>query len=125
MSILASLMLAQAAAHAVPQGVAPTRQVAPVLALPEPGLDDTAAYRGYRTRFYRDSKGNTVQVYLKPSEGRTVQLWADAADESVGFTTRDASGRPVGLRWGSDSAAVADSANVRSIEYTLAADSPR
>src|SRR5919199_2150518 len=122
MSVLAILMFAQAVAHPLPQGVAPVRQVAPVLALPEPGLDDTAAYRGYRTRFYRDSKGNTVQVYLKPGEGRTVQLWADAADESVGFTTRDASGRPARLSWGSDSAIVSDSANVRSIEYTLAAN---
>src|SRR5919201_4248238 len=106
MSILAILVLAQAVAHPVPQGVAPARQVAPVLALPEPGLDDTAAYRGYRTRFYRDSKGNAVQIYLKPSERRVVQLWADAADESVGFTARDALGRLARLSWGSDSAAI-------------------
>ena len=34
---------------------------------PEPGLDDTASYQGYQTRFYRDSKQNTVQVYLEPT----------------------------------------------------------
>ena len=33
------------------------RSQAPVLAFPEPGLDDTAAYQGYQTRFYRDSEG--------------------------------------------------------------------
>jgi hypothetical protein len=125
MNIFAILLLAQAVGRPLPQGVAPAREVAPVLALPEPGLDDTAAYRGYRTRFFQDSKGNAVQIYLKPSEGRVVQLWADAADESVGFTARDASGRPARLSWGSDSAVVSDSANVRSIEYTLAAGSPR
>src|SRR5919201_4822353 len=125
MSILAILVLAQAVARPLPQGVAPARQVAPVLALPEPGMDDTAAYRGYQTRFFRDSKGNTVQIYLKPSEGRVVQLWADAADESVGFTARDGSGRPAWLNWGSDSATISDSANVRSIAYRLTAASPR
>ena len=61
-----------------------------MLAFPEPGVDDTAAYQGYQTRFYRDSKGNTVQVYLEPVGGRVVNLWADAADESLAFTVRDA-----------------------------------
>ena len=28
-------------------------QAAPVLAFPEPGLDDSSAYQGYRTRYYR------------------------------------------------------------------------
>ena len=40
-----------------------------MLAFPEAGLDDTAAYQGYQTRFYRDSKGNTVQIYLEPQAG--------------------------------------------------------
>jgi hypothetical protein len=40
--------------------------VRPVLSFPEPGLDDTAAYQGYQTRFYRDSKDNPVQIYLQP-----------------------------------------------------------
>jgi hypothetical protein len=37
---------------------------APVLAFPERGLDDPAAYQGYQTRFYREASGNTVQIYL-------------------------------------------------------------
>ena len=72
---------------------------APVLAFPERGLDDPAAYQGYETRFYRDASGNTVQIYLEPRGGRVVNLWADALDESVGFTVRDAAGRPVRLEY--------------------------
>ena len=89
---------------------------APVLAFPEPGVDDTAAYQGYRTRFYRDSRGNTVQIYLEPRGGRVVSLWADAADESLGFTVRDAAGRPARLTWAADSAEAGDSGAVRTLE---------
>jgi hypothetical protein len=96
----------------------------PVLAFPEPGVDDTAAYQGYQTRFYRDSKGNTVQIYLEPHGGRVVNLWADAADESLGFTVRDSHGRPVRLAWGSGGAATADSGAVRTLEYRLAPAAP-
>ena len=91
----------------------------PVLAFPEPGVDDTAAYQGYQTRFYRDSKGNTVQIYLQPRGGRVVNLWADAADESLGFTVRDARGRPVRLAWSSEGAQTGDSAGMRTLEYRL------
>src|SRR5688500_16565798 len=73
----------------------------PVLDFPEPGMDDPAAYEGYRTRFYRDGAGNTVQIYIKGTEGRVVTLLADAANESVGFTVRDSAGRPVAPAWGS------------------------
>ena len=97
---------------------------APVLAFPEAGVDDTAAYQGYRTRFYRDSKGNTVQIYLEPRGGRVVSLWADAADESLGFTVRDARGKPARLDWSSDSAEAGDSGGMRTLEYRLAAESP-
>jgi hypothetical protein len=97
---------------------------APVLAFPEPGIDDTAAYQGYRTRFHRDSKSNTVQIYLEPRGGRVVNLWADAADESIGFTVRDAHGRPARLSWAADSAVAGDSGAARSLEYRLAAQSP-
>jgi hypothetical protein len=96
---------------------------APVLAFPEAGLDDTAAYQGYQTRLYRDSKGNTVQIYLDAASGRVVHLWADAADESLGFTARGASGRPLRLAWSGDSATVSDSSGVRALEYRLAAPS--
>ena len=70
---------------------------APVLSFPEAGLDDSAAYRGYRTRFYRDSRDNAVQIYVDERVGRVVQVWADAANESVGFTVRDAAGNPARL----------------------------
>ena len=97
----------------------------PVLAFPEPGLDDTAAYQGYQTRFYRDSKGNTVQIYLEPVGGRVVNLWADAADESLAFTVRDARGKPPRLTWTADSAEAGDSGAWRTLEYRLVAELPR
>ena len=53
----------------------------PVLSFPEPGIDDAAAYQGYQTRFFRDSKQNTVLIYLEPKGGRAVLVWADAAIE--------------------------------------------
>ena len=98
--------------------------VAPVLAFPEPGVDDPAAYRGYQTRFYRDSHRNTVQIYLEPRAARTTLVWADAANESAGFTTRDAQGRAASLAWDGRDAIVSDSAGFRGIEYGLVARVP-
>jgi len=103
----------------------PAESRAPVLSFPEPGVDDTAAYQGYKTRFYRDSRNNAVQIYLQPPGSRVVLVWADAANESVGFTLRDPAGRPARLDWGAEEAEVADSGSTRSIEYQLAADAPR
>ncbi len=97
-------------------------QVLPVLDFPEAGLDDTASYQGYQTRFYRDSKQNAVQVYLEPRGGRVVTLWADAANESAGFTVRDAAGRAARLNWEAVGAEVAEGTTSRSIEYRLTAD---
>src|SRR5437660_847436 len=91
----------------------------PYLAFPEPGLDDPAAYEGYATRVYQDASHNAFQVYLKGNTGRVVNLWADAANESVGFTVRDSSGRPAELAWGSSGAVVARSAQTRSVSYAL------
>jgi hypothetical protein len=105
--------------------IAQARETLPVLAFPEPGLDDTAAYQGYQTRFYRDSKQNTVQIYLEPREGRVVHVWADGANESAGFTARDARGRPVRLTWRGEPAQVADSGAVRTIEYRLFTNLPQ
>ena len=96
----------------------------PVLDFPEPGLDDPAAYQGYQTRFYRDSKQNTVQVYLEPRGGRVVTLWADAADESAGFTVRDGARGPAPLAWGARAADVAGE-ETRSVEYRLVAGASR
>ncbi len=100
------------------------RKVVPALFFPEPGMDDTAAYQGYATRFYRDSKSNTVQIYLDRRSGREVLLWADALDESAAFTARDAAGRAASLDWDSDAATVGDAGSARSITYHLKAAAP-
>lgn len=102
----------------------PPRSVTPVLFFPEPGMDDTAAYQGYQTRFYRDSRSNTVQIYLDRRSGREVLLWADALDESAAFTAWDARGRPARLDWDGEAALVSDSGGSRSIEYRLRASEP-
>src|SRR5207245_10413610 len=97
--------------------------VPPYMSSPEPGLDDPAAYEGYETRVYRDASGNALQVYVRGSSGRVVNLWADAANESVGFTVRDSSGKPAELAWGSSGAAVTASARTRSLSYGIEAPS--
>jgi hypothetical protein len=116
MNLLAIALLAQLAA--------PTRQTLPVLAFPEPGLDDSAAYHGYQTRFYRDAMANTVQIYLDGREGRVVTLLADAENASVGFSARDAEGRPAALQWNGDRAGVTVAGRTRTFEYHLAANVP-
>src|SRR5256885_10874440 len=112
--------LAIAAASAAAQ-----TRVQPVLGFPEAGLDDPAAYQGYQTRFFRDSKGNVVQIYLDARSGRVVNLLADAVDESVGFTVRDAAGKPIRLEWGSPDAIISQSGTKRTIEYQLVANTPQ
>ncbi|HET8656755.1 MAG TPA: hypothetical protein VFL93_14630 [Longimicrobiaceae bacterium] len=101
------------------QVLAPPHQVAPVLQFPEPGMDDPAAYQGYGTRFYRDASGNTVQVYLDQRDGRVVSVWADAADESLGFTVRDGSGATAALAWDGATATVDADGPRRSVQYRL------
>ena len=108
-----------------PRALSQARTVEPVLAFPEAGVDDPAAYQGYQTRFYRDARGNVVQVYLDARNGRVVNVLADALNESVGFTARDGSGKPVRLVWASSGASVSASGNRRSIEYQLRASTPR
>ena len=105
--------------------LAQTRTVKPVLAFPEAGLDDPAAYQGYQTRFFRDTKGNVVQVYLDARSGRVVNLLPDAVNESVGFTVRDGAGKPIRLEWGSADAIVSQAGNRRTIEYQLVANTPQ
>jgi len=101
------------------QTVAPADTVPPYLAFPEPGLDDPAAYEGYQTRVYQDASGNAFQVYVKGNTGRVVNLWADAANESAGFTVRDSAGKPAELAWGSSGAVVTRSTRTRSVSYGL------
>ena len=116
MTLLAFLLVAQMAA--------PADTMPPYPAFPESGLDDPAAYEGYATRVYQDASRNAFQVYLKGSTGRVVNLWADAANESVGFTVRDSSGKPAELAWGSPGAVVARSAHTRSVSYVVELPSP-
>lgn len=114
MSVLTCLLVAQVAAAA--------QTVEPVLEFPEPGLDDSVAYQGYRTRFFRDAAANAAQIYINQREGRVVNLWADAANASAGFTARDTRGRPVPLEWGAEGATVGTSGAMRFLEYRLTAD---
>ena len=94
----------------------------PVLSFPERGLDDSAAYQGYQTRLFRDAAGNTVQIYLDERAHRVVHLWADAEDESFGFTARDASGRAAPLQWDGAGATVSKSRRTRTLEHALVAN---
>jgi len=73
--------------------IAPAREAAPVLEFPTRGLDDSAAYEGYAARLYRDSRGNSVEIYIEGKTGRVVHLWADGLNESIGFTVRDSGGQ--------------------------------
>ena len=109
MSLATFLLFAQLAAP-----LAPAR---PVLTFPERGLDDTAAYAGYQTRLFRDAAGNTLQIYLDSRAQRVVHLWADAEDESIGFTAR-ADGRPAALSWASDARARRPRADARASSST-------
>jgi len=97
----------------------PAQPTAPVLDFPEPGMDDPAAYEGYRTRFYRDAANNTVQIYIKGTEGRVVTLLANGANESVGFTVRDSAGQPVAPAWGAVDAIRSSTGDARSLEFRL------
>jgi hypothetical protein len=116
MNLIAILLLSQ---------LAVTRQTSPVLSFPEPGLDDTAAYQGYQTRFFRDNAGNTVQIYIDGRDGRVVHLWADADNESLAFTVRDSAGKPATIRWDGTVADISGTGRRRMLEYRLVADRSR
>ena len=116
MSLITFVLIAQLAAPA---------RTLPVLAFPERGLDDSAAYQGYQTRLFRDAGGNTVQIYLDARANRVVHLLADAEDESVGFTARGAGGHAADLQWDGAGARVWRSAHTRSIEHALVAHDAR
>jgi hypothetical protein len=105
------------------QLAAPMTPVRPVLAFPEAGLDDSAAYAGYRTRLFRDAAGNTVQIYLDARAKRVVHLFADAEDESIGFTARDGSGAAP-LRWGDAGARIGRVGRARVLDHALVAEAP-
>ncbi|HEX4633986.1 MAG TPA: hypothetical protein VH163_09145, partial [Gemmatimonadales bacterium] len=98
--------------------------VPPVLTLPDPALDDTAGYHGYATRFYRDAAGDAVQVYLDHRLGRVVNVWADALDESIGFTVRDSGSANAAVTWASSGAAPGPAGAFRTLSYRLDLGSP-
>lgn len=113
MHLLAVILFAQLAA--------PARLHPPVLAFPQPGLDDVASYQGYQTRFYKDAAGNTVQIYLDQRSGRVVHLLANSEDESAGFTIRGADGSLVPLDWSAADAEVAASGRRQMLAHQLRA----
>src|SRR5688500_15731146 len=95
-------------------------EIQPVLEFPEAGMDDPVRYQEYKTRFYRDSSKNALQIYINNRTGRVVHLWADAANESLSFTVRDASGKPVPLEWCETNAtATVARGNTRYVQYDL------
>ena len=98
-------------------------EIVPILEFPEPGMDDPVRYQEYRTRFYRDSAKNALQIYLNTGSGRVVHLWADAANESLSFTVRNANGETVPLQWCEKSATATSSGNSRFVEYSLCSNS--
>jgi hypothetical protein len=124
--VLLSIVAQLAAASPQPAAPAQPRQALPVLAFPDADLDDPAAYRGYQTRLFRDGAGNTLQIYLDARSGRVVHLWADAENESIGFSARSG-GRPIALSWASSGAEIPTTvgSRARSVEYQLAANAPR
>lgn len=100
---------------------ASARETPPVLEFPTPGLDDPAAYEGYTARLYRDSRQNSVEIYIDGKTGRVVHLWADALNESVGFTARDSAGQTAtpAVTFGAGPATIWSSGSRRSLRYTL------
>ncbi len=99
------------------------RPVQPVLTFPDAGLDDTAAYRGYQTRFYRDAARNTLQLYVDQRSARVVHLLADADNASIGFTPRNSDGTVARLDWGATPATVAMRGRTRRFSHQLISDS--
>lgn len=98
--------------------------VAPTLEFPQPGLDDTATYRGYRTRFFRDANGNTVQIYVDHRQARVVHLFANAENESIGFSALDSRDSAASLQWGSPGAGTWRSGGGHGLQYALSTASP-
>ena len=120
MNLLAFLIVTQLAT--------PARQL-PVLSFPQAGIDDTTAYQGYQTRFFRDAAGNTVQIYMEGRSGRVVHLLANADNESIGFTVRTPGGGVPPVVW-ADSAARTSAIGgsetpLRTLSHQLIARAPR
>ena len=103
---------------------ASARDAPPVLQFPTTGLDDPAAYEGYTARLHRDSRGNAVEIYIDGKTGRVVHLWADALNESIGFTVRKAAADTTAageaaVAFGEGKASVWSTGARRSLLYSL------
>src|SRR5690606_12292687 len=48
-----------------------------------------------------------------------VHVWADADNQSLGFTARTADGRPADLEWGSEGATSSTDGTLRTLTYRL------
>lgn len=103
---------------------AKAQEVPPVLEFPQMGVDDMSTYRGYATRFFRDSAGNTIQISISQKTGRVVHIWADAVNESIAFTARDTTGQPAKLMWDRRGAELFSEGQTRYVQYTLLSDTP-
>jgi len=101
---------------------ASAREAPPVLQFPTPGLDDSAAYEGYTARIYRDSRGNSVEIYIEGKTGRVVHLWADGLNESVGLTAREEGGQKTtaAVAFDAGKATVGATGGRRWLRYSLA-----
>jgi hypothetical protein len=116
-------MLLPALAIAAQLAAAPTP--APVqIAFPDPALDDSAAYPGYRARLYRDADRNTLHIYVNSAERRVVHVWADSENESLGFTVRAPNGESIPLRFGDADARNARRGRWRIFDHTIIAGAP-
>jgi len=104
----------------------PSYRTKPVLSFPERGMDEAAAYQGYQTRLYKDAAGNTIQIYIDERAARVVHLWADAENESLGFTARTSNGRVAPLRWDGVDAARSGGpqSRTRTLEQPFIASAP-
>ena len=116
--LLAFLLALQSAPAQAPRGSPP------VLQFPTSGLDDSAAYEGYTARLFRDSRGNAVEIYIEGKTGRVVHLWADALNESIGFTVRGAANeaaanKAAAVAFAEGPAAVWSSGGRRGLRYAL------
>jgi hypothetical protein len=119
------LMLLPALAIAAQLAAAPRPTPAPVLlAFPDPALDDTAAYPGYRSQLYQDAAGNTLHVYLSSRDQRVVHVWADHENESLAFTVRAPGGTDVPLAFAPGAATAARQGRWRTLSYVATATAP-
>src|SRR2546425_5234796 len=101
---------------------ASAREAPPVLQFPTPGLDDSAAYEGYTARIYRDSRGNSDEIYIEGKTGRVVHLWADGLNESIGLTAREEGGQKTtaAVEFDAGKATVGATGGRRWVRYSLA-----